>query len=81
MNNLMSKPNRLINEKSPYHLQHDYNLVNWNPWGEEVFAKAKSEDKPIFLSIGYFTCHWCHVYKRYYSLIPSLVKYKTDIKF
>ena len=52
------KPNRLINEKSPYLLQHAYNPVNWNPWSEETFAKAKSEDKPIFLSIGYSTCHW-----------------------
>ena len=55
------KPNKLINEKSPYLLQHSYNPVNWNPWSEEAFAKAKAEDKPIFLSIGYSTCHWCHV--------------------
>lgn len=55
------KANRLINEKSPYLLQHAYNPVNWYPWGEEAFAKAKAEDKPIFLSIGYSTCHWCHV--------------------
>lgn len=55
------KPNKLINEKSPYLLQHAYNPVNWNPWGVEAFAKAKAEDKPIFLSIGYSTCHWCHV--------------------
>ena len=55
------KPNRLINEKSPYLLQHAYNPVNWYPWGEEAFAKAREEDKPIFLSIGYSTCHWCHV--------------------
>ncbi len=54
-------PNRLINEKSPYLLQHAYNPVEWYPWGEEAFAKARSEDKPIFLSIGYSTCHWCHV--------------------
>ena len=54
-------PNRLINEKSPYLLQHAYNPVNWSPWGEEAFAKAKHEDKPIFLSIGYSACHWCHV--------------------
>ncbi len=58
------KPNRLINEKSPYLLQHAYNPVNWNPWGEEAFAKAKAEDKPIFLSIGYSTCHWCHVMEK-----------------
>ncbi|MEM7133529.1 MAG: thioredoxin domain-containing protein [Chloroflexota bacterium] len=57
-----SRPaNRLINEKSPYLLQHAYNPVDWYPWGEEAFAKAAAEDKPIFLSIGYSTCHWCHV--------------------
>lgn len=56
-----TKPNKLINEKSPYLLQHAYNTVNWNPWGEEAFAEAKAQDKPIFLSIGYSTCHWCHV--------------------
>jgi uncharacterized protein len=55
------KPNRLIHEKSPYLLQHAYNPVDWHPWGEEAFAKAKKENKPIFLSIGYSTCHWCHV--------------------
>ncbi|MGD9818072.1 MAG: thioredoxin domain-containing protein [Desulfomonilaceae bacterium] len=55
------KPNRLINEKSPYLLQHAYNPVDWFPWGEEAFFKAKQEDRPIFLSIGYSTCHWCHV--------------------
>jgi uncharacterized protein YyaL (SSP411 family) len=54
-------PNRLIDEKSPYLLQHAGNPVNWYPWGEEAFQKAKREDKPIFLSIGYATCHWCHV--------------------
>jgi hypothetical protein len=55
------KANRLINEQSPYLLQHAFNPVEWYPWGEEAFTKAKSEDKPIFLSIGYSTCHWCHV--------------------
>ena len=53
--------NRLALEKSPYLLQHADNLVDWYPWGEEAFEKAKREDKPIFLSIGYSTCHWCHV--------------------
>ncbi len=53
--------NRLISEKSPYLLQHAGNPVNWYPWSEEAFQKAKKEDKPIFLSIGYATCHWCHV--------------------
>ena len=55
------KPNHLINEKSPYLLQHAYNPVDWYPWGKEAFQKAAREDKPIFLSIGYSTCHWCHV--------------------
>ena len=54
-------PNKLINEKSAYLRQHVYNLVNWYTWNEEVFAKAQIEDKPIFLSIGYSSCHWCHV--------------------
>ncbi|HHT9138456.1 MAG TPA: thioredoxin domain-containing protein [Candidatus Wunengus sp. YC60] len=55
------KPNHLINEKSPYLQQHAYNPVDWYPWGEEAFQKAVRENKPIFLSIGYSTCHWCHV--------------------
>jgi uncharacterized protein YyaL (SSP411 family) len=55
------KPNRLINEKSPYLLQHAYNPVDWFPWSQEALDKAKAEDKPIFLSIGYASCHWCHV--------------------
>jgi hypothetical protein len=54
-------PNRLANETSPYLLQHADNPVDWYPWGEEALAKAKAEDKPIFLSIGYSACHWCHV--------------------
>ena len=58
------KPNRLINEKSPYLRQHAYNPVDWYPWSEEAFEKAKKEDKPIFLSIGYSTCHWCHVMEK-----------------
>ncbi|MDQ6995303.1 MAG: thioredoxin domain-containing protein, partial [Mariprofundaceae bacterium] len=53
--------NALIHEASPYLQQHAHNPVNWYPWGEEAFAKAKRENKPIFLSIGYATCHWCHV--------------------
>jgi uncharacterized protein len=62
--NLNQKVNRLINEKSPYLLQHAHNPVDWFPWSEEAFEKAKEEDKPIFLSIGYSTCHWCHVMER-----------------
>jgi len=53
--------NHLIDEKSPYLQQHAYNPVDWYPWGEEALVKAVAEDKPIFLSIGYSTCHWCHV--------------------
>ncbi len=56
--------NHLINEKSPYLLSHAHNPVDWRPWGTEAFEKAKREDKPIFLSIGYSTCHWCHVMER-----------------
>lgn len=58
------KANRLINEKSPYLLEHAYNPVDWYPWGEEAFEAAKKEDKPIFLSIGYSSCHWCHVMRK-----------------
>ncbi len=53
--------NRLAHEKSPYLLQHAHNPVDWYPWGEDAFAKARRENKPIFLSVGYSTCHWCHV--------------------
>jgi uncharacterized protein len=59
-----NRTNRLINEKSPYLLQHAHNPVDWNPWGKEAFEKAEKENKPIFLSIGYSTCHWCHVMER-----------------
>ena len=55
------QPNRLIHETSPYLLQHAYNPVEWYPWGEEALQKARQEDKPILLSIGYSACHWCHV--------------------
>lgn len=58
------KLNRLASEKSPYLLQHSTNPVDWFPWSEEAFAKAKSENKIIFLSIGYATCHWCHVMEK-----------------
>lgn len=53
--------NHLKDQSSPYLLQHAENPVDWYPWGEEAFAKAKAENKPVFLSIGYSTCHWCHV--------------------
>ncbi|MBK5253918.1 MAG: thioredoxin domain-containing protein, partial [Peptostreptococcaceae bacterium] len=61
MNEKKQKTNKLIHEASPYLIQHAHNPVNWYPWGDEAFEKAATEDKPIFLSIGYSTCHWCHV--------------------
>ena len=57
-------PNRLANEKSPYLLKHAFNPVSWFPWGKEALAGAKNDNKPIFLSIGYSTCHWCSVFER-----------------
>ena len=56
--------NRLIFEKSPYLLQHAHNPVDWYPWGDEAFERARRENKPVLLSIGYSTCHWCHVMER-----------------
>ena len=56
-----ARTNRLIGESSPYLLQHAHNPVAWYPWGEECLEKAKSENRPIFLRIGYSACHWCHV--------------------
>ena len=64
MTALNNRPNRLINEKSPYLLQHAYNPVDWHAWNKEAFEKARVENKPIFLSIGYSTCHWCHVMEK-----------------
>ncbi|KAJ7987832.1 hypothetical protein DPEC_G00330620 [Dallia pectoralis] len=61
---LQRPPNRLGQERSSYLLQHAYNPVDWYPWGQEAFDKARHEDKPIFLSVGYSTCHWCHVMER-----------------
>ncbi|MDP9211255.1 MAG: thioredoxin domain-containing protein, partial [Thermoproteota archaeon] len=59
--NSRNKPNSLVNETSPYLLQHAYNPVEWYGWNEDSLERAKKEDKPIFLSIGYSSCHWCHV--------------------
>jgi uncharacterized protein YyaL (SSP411 family) len=64
INPAFTHTNRLALEKSPYLLQHAHNPVDWYPWGEATFAKARAENKPIFLSIGYSTCHWCHVMER-----------------
>ncbi len=70
--------NRLANEKSPYLLQHAHNPVDWYPWGEEAFAKAKRENKPIFLSIGYSTCHWCHVMEHESFENPEIAKLMNE---
>jgi uncharacterized protein len=67
-------PNRLIHEKSPYLLQHAHNPVDWYPWGPEAFQKAQVDAKPIFLSIGYSTCHWCHVMERESFENPSVAE-------
>ncbi len=78
------KPNRLIKEKSPYLLQHAFNPVDWYSWGDEAFEKARREDKPIFLSIGYSTCYWCHVMEREVfendSLAALMNQYVVSIK-
>ena len=66
--------NRLIREKSPYLLQHAHNPVDWYPWGEEAFKKARQEQKLIFLSVGYSTCHWCHVMERESFSDPAIAK-------
>ena len=70
-----SYTNKLINEKSPYLLQHAHNPVNWYPWGQGAFEKAKSEDKLLLVSIGYATCHWCHVMERESFEDPELALY------
>lgn len=70
--------NRLIKEKSPYLLQHAHNPVDWYPWGPEAFAAARDQDKPILLSIGYATCHWCHVMERECFEDPSVAKLMNE---
>jgi uncharacterized protein YyaL (SSP411 family) len=70
--------NRLIREKSPYLLQHAHNPVDWYPWGNEAFEKAKKENKPIFLSVGYSTCHWCHVMEHESFENPAIAKLMND---
>ena len=57
-------PNRLAGETSPYLRQHADNPVDWYPWGDDAFARARREDRPILLSVGYSACHWCHVMER-----------------
>jgi len=67
-------PNRLAREKSPYLRMHADNPIDWYPWGEEAFRRAREEDKPIFLSIGYYTCHWCHVMNRESFMDPEVAR-------
>ena len=67
-------PNRLINETSPYLLQHAHNPVDWYPWGEEALERARREDRPILLSIGYSACHWCHVMEHESFENPSIAQ-------
>ncbi len=70
--------NRLAAEKSPYLLQHAKNPVDWYPWGEEAFEKAQKENKPIFLSVGYSTCHWCHVMEHESFENPEIARYMNE---
>src|SRR6202453_831047 len=70
--------NRLAKEKSPYLLQHAHNPVDWYAWGPEAFDKAAKENKPIFLSVGYSTCHWCHVMERESFSNPEVAKLIND---
>ncbi len=72
------RANRLANSSSPYLLQHAYNPVDWYPWGEEAFAKARRENKPILLSIGYSTCYWCHVMEREVFEKPEIAKLMNE---
>ncbi|KAF2071743.1 hypothetical protein CYY_006948 [Polysphondylium violaceum] len=71
--------NKLIHEKSPYLLQHAHNPVDWYPWGQEAFEKAKQEDKCIFLSIGYYSCHWCHVMAHECFEDPEIAKVMNEL--
>jgi uncharacterized protein len=78
-NSVEKYQNRLKLEKSPYLLQHASNPVDWYPWGQEAFEKARKEDKPIFLSIGYSTCHWCHVMERESFEDPEVAKLMNEV--
>ena len=68
------KPNRLVDSASPYLRQHAYNPVDWYPWGEEALEKAKKENKPILVSVGYSTCYWCHVMEREVFSKPEIAE-------
>src|SRR6266480_4460049 len=70
--------NRLIDETSPYLLQHAHNPVDWYPWGEEALRRARAENRPILLSIGYSACHWCHVMERESFEDPQIARLMND---
>src|SRR5262245_54982978 len=72
-------PNRLIDETSPYLLQHANNPVDWYPWGDEALALARREDRPILLSIGYSACHWCHVMEHESFENPEIAKLMNEL--
>ena len=72
-------PNRLAAETSPYLLQHAGNPVDWYPWGQEALERAKNEDRPILLSVGYSSCHWCHVMERESFENPSIARLMNDL--
>src|SRR3954454_22238557 len=71
-------PNRLASETSPYLLQHKDNPVDWYPWGDEAFVRAREEDKPVLVSIGYAACHWCHVMERETFEDPAVASLMND---
>jgi hypothetical protein len=72
------RPNRLAGETSPYLLQHQYNPVDWYPWGEEAFTRARREGKPVLLSVGYSACHWCHVMERESFEDPGIARLMNE---
>jgi len=72
--------NRLAKETSPYLLLHAHNPVDWYPWGPEAFARAKAEQKPIFLSIGYSSCYWCHVMERESFMDPEIARFLRALR-
>src|SRR5881398_3139083 len=72
-------PNRLASETSPYLLQHAGNPVDWYPWGDEAFARARAEDKPLLVSIGYAACHWCHVMERESFEDPAVASLMNEL--
>ena len=73
-----SYTNRLINETSPYLLQHAHNPVDWYPWNDEAFKRAREENKPVLVSIGYSACHWCHVMERESFEDPEVASFMNE---